>query len=92
MIKVNVFILNKRPGDVVSPGDKFYDTFKSWAERGDRNGGAVICNFHEEAPVDEVPLGEADIDTPLDEVPASDEDPAGDESPVEAPKKNKKGK
>lgn len=43
MYKVHVYILNKKPGDVVKEGDRDFDAFKFWAERGDKRSGLVIC-------------------------------------------------
>lgn len=43
MYKVNVYILNKRPGDIVTQADSNFDVFKVWAERKDTRNGMVIC-------------------------------------------------
>ncbi len=50
-IKVNVYLLNRRPGDILDIHDKDYDIFKPWAERKDRRNGAQICEFHVEQKV-----------------------------------------
>lgn len=46
-IKVNVPILGKKAGEIVSQDDLHYKHFKSWAENKDRNGGSIICEFVE---------------------------------------------
>jgi len=60
MLKINVPILGKRPGDTISEGDKDYDTFAAWAKKQDRRGGMVICApfKEEEVLVDDAPEGD----------------------------------
>lgn len=41
--KVNAHILNRRPGNIVTPNDKDYSDFAYWCERQDRRNGAIIC-------------------------------------------------
>ena len=45
-IRVIVERLGYRPGDVVSEGDRHYETLKKWAENEDRKGGSIICEFY----------------------------------------------
>lgn len=52
MIKVNVSILGRRPGDIVKEGDKDFEAFNGWAERGDKKSGMAICQFVSDVPID----------------------------------------
>ena len=54
-IKINVEMLGCRPGDIVSEDDRYYDTFKQWAENKDRKGGSVICEFTKDKKADLAP-------------------------------------
>jgi len=45
MIRVNINVLNKKVGDIVREGDKWFEQFRAWAVRGDLKQGVVICNF-----------------------------------------------
>ena len=54
-IKVNVERLGYRPGDTVSEGDRYYETFKKWADNEDRKGGSVICEFTKDKKADPAP-------------------------------------
>ncbi len=49
-IKVNVSILKRRPGDVVSESDSDFKDFQFWAERKDRHQGMEICSVLKKKP------------------------------------------
>lgn len=52
MYRVNVYILNSKPGDIVKEGDRNYDAFKAWAARKDTRSGMLICTpYADPAPV-----------------------------------------
>lgn len=65
-IRLNMDFFNRRRGDVIRKGDKYYEDFKGWAERKDLRHGAVICSFVEdEAPkVDEGTTSDQDQSDP----------------------------
>jgi hypothetical protein len=42
-LKINVNILGRHAGTVVRPGERDYDTFANWSEKGSRMGGGLIC-------------------------------------------------
>lgn len=52
--KVNVRILGKHPGQVVTPKDKNYERFAKWAKKKDKKSGIVIC---EEAKAEQPKAG-----------------------------------
>jgi hypothetical protein len=52
-IRVNIAILNKQFGDIISPGDVHYSRFERWAEKKDRKAGVVICEFVKEEKKEE---------------------------------------
>jgi hypothetical protein len=41
--KVNVRILGKTPGQIITPKDKNYERFAYWAKRKDKKSGMIIC-------------------------------------------------
>lgn len=43
MLKINAYILNHKPGDVIKTGDKNYEVFKNWADRRDKRSGLIVC-------------------------------------------------
>lgn len=65
-IKVNVYLLNKKPGDLLALGDKDYDTFRMWAEKKDTRNGAQICEFHVPPEPDKVSV-ESKKDAPAED-------------------------
>jgi hypothetical protein len=52
-IKVNVTILNHRPGDIIKEDSGDYERFLSWAEKKDRHQGILICEIVEEVAKEE---------------------------------------
>lgn len=49
-IRCNVYLLNRRPGNVIEEADIYYRTFLAWAQSKARHGGKVICEFIPETP------------------------------------------
>ena len=52
MITVNITILGRRPGSIVKAGDRDFNTFKRYAEKGATRGGALICTMKDPALFD----------------------------------------
>lgn len=64
MYLINVPILNRRPGDIISQGDKNYLVFEAWGQNKDVKGGVLICQTYKpkgEAVADSEETSEIDV-------------------------------
>lgn len=83
-IKVKTYILDRKPCDIVKPGDRYYEDFKNWAVKKSTRNGAVICE-----PCDMSEKVEQPMTTSSE--PLEDSNPTGyirsdkDEEPTDAP-------